>query len=53
MKEIEQKRDCREGNSIHPHGSEFCKDVYCIRCNDGILEMYPEIGTIMDLSEVL
>ncbi len=52
MKEQKRKRECSEGNSIYPHGSGFCKDVYCMSCIDGILEMHPEIGTVMDLSEV-
>ena len=52
MDEENGKRGCEDNGFIYPHGSEFCKDVYCIRCVDGNLELRPHIGAIMDLSEV-
>lgn len=52
MKAEEMNKSCSDGDTIYQHGSEFCKDVYCIRCSDGTLEMYPQIGAIIDLSEV-
>ncbi len=52
MAEEERKRNCSDNGSIYQHGYGFCKDVYCIECVDGTLEMHPHIGAIMDLSEV-
>ena len=52
MNEEQGKRGCRDDEWVYPHGSEFCKDMYCIRCVDGTLEIHPFTGAINDLSEI-
>ncbi len=52
MDEENRKNSCRDNDTIYPHGMEFCHDVYCIRCEDGVLELHPQIGHVIDLDEI-
>ncbi len=47
-----EKTGCTDNGITYPEGSEFCKDVYCIKCVDGTLELHPAIGAVTNLSEI-
>jgi len=40
MAEEKGKKGCEDNGITYPHGSEFCKDVYCIQCVDGIWRLH-------------
>ncbi len=53
MAEQKEKSPCLEDDKIYSHGSEYCLDVYCFKCNDGEWETHSFIGASVDPSEVL